>query len=278
MKRNILKKVDGALNPIFILAQLLSYLVLVPFFAFLFILLDFKLLADVFFITFEKLSHFNTSVFISLCEFLALTCGPIIGIDILISIFIKDKEANSEYGVVYDFIYELIDNIFRCLSFIGVFYQVVNMSNLNSNNDSKISVLILFGLVIGIQQFILKSWFKTIRKFEDIDLAQSVNEFLKLRALKKKVKKLLKDILQIDCDKDKNLLEQKLKELFIILYNNIENKDTFGKWIKYKPILDLLDNKDMLKYKDTIGNEKQKSSKVTTTAVLTKLEELKNYL
>lgn len=277
MERNIPKKVDGVLNPIFILVQLLSYLVLVPFFAFLFILLDFKLLADVFFITFEKLSHFNTSVFISLCGFLALTCGPIIGIDILVSIFIKNKEANSEYGVVYDFIYELIDNIFRCLSFIGVFYQVVNMSDLNSNINSKISVLILFGLVIGIQQFILKSWFKTIRKFDDTDLVQGINEFLKLRGVKKEIKRLITDVLGIDRTKDPSLLEQKLKDLFITLYNKKETKNTFEKLVKYKPVLDILDNEDMQKYRKILGNKK-KSSSNTTTTVLQKLEELKKYM
>ncbi|MBU3075691.1 hypothetical protein [Clostridium estertheticum] len=291
MNYNIQKKADEVLNPFLKLSHFITYLIVVPAVALGYVYFDFLVL-DKLSIGSEKLLHFNIHVFMSLLFFFVCTCLPIILIDVLISNHAKKKNQNNitGYEVIYDFIYEMIDNIFKCLSFFGILFQVHQFLNeipkthtlVQSQTiiQNKITVLIIFGLIIGIQQFILKCWFKTVRKFEDTDTVQTLNSFILFSRSKKKLKKCINNFEEIINTKrvrrDKKVLEVSLKKIFQILYND-DIKDIFSKYYKTKPILEIIYSKELQECKKKFEDSKDKSG-IDVDKIAKELSKIKNHL
>jgi len=288
MDKNKQKKVDNFLNPFFKIFHFVIYLIIVPLLAVACIYGDLLALNFVS-INFNDLSLFNGVNLKNLILFYLITCIPIIGVDLLISIFVKkkNKEDISSYEIIYDFIYEMIDNIFKCLSFAGILFQVYkNINELTqisvplAEKQSKVVIIIIFGLVIGVQQFILKCWFKTVRKFEDENFIQNVNNLIMLFKSKNKVKKNINNfekILNIKRGKrDKKDMEQILTDIFEVLDNN-EIKEIFNKYNKTKPIVEIIDSKELQECKKNFKNSKDKSG-INVTKIEKELTKIKNYL
>lgn len=187
----------------------------------------------------------------------------------------KKLNINSEYESIYNFVYELIDNTFKCLSFIAALVQINNLYDENISVESKVYVIFFFTLIIGIQQFIFKSWFKSIRNLGEMNFTQNIYEMYKFYRIKKSLKEMLEHIPEQVSNQNKKKVSKQLESLFKILYND-SIKKTFENLGK-KDILIMLEDKVLKEYEYFLNKANGRYPK-DLNIVVKKLKELKKVL
>lgn len=289
------KKIDGFLNPTFKIMHLLGYVGVVIFFAGIGTLLDLFILG-VLNISFETMPILDSIFLLKSIAFFVITCIPIIvAISLIISAFVNKTKAitnntdidSTDNDVLYDFIYELIDNVFKCLTFFGVFFQIVsNIKSLTSPNPTeqtnRIAILVVFSLIMGIQQFIFKCWFKTIRKFGDENFFQWVYLIKSYRKTKKNLKKIINCFDEINFrvkgngKKEKKELEDSIDIIFGF-FNKDDNIELLGKFYKTKPIIDIINSKEFADIKKKFLGSTDKSG-IRREDIKEQFDKIKQYL
>ncbi|MDB2157879.1 hypothetical protein [Clostridium butyricum] len=274
MRRENFELLDKVLNPFWGCINLLVYLIVVPVVALGVILVDISILNGLS-ITYNTLSNLNDRIILNIILFIV---GNVIFVIIINELFLKITKKlniNSEYESIYNFVYELIDNTFKCLSFIAALVQINNLYDENISVESKVYVIFFFTLIIGIQQFIFKSWFKSIRNLGEMNFTQNIYEMYKFHRIKKNLKEMLEHIPEQVSNQNKKKVSKQLEPLFKILYHD-SNKKTFENLGK-KDMLIILEDKDLKEYEYFLNKAHGRYPK-DLNIVVKQLKELKEVL